>query len=246
MSTTRTASLRSTVIPAPPQSRLAQMVAAVSLALGGLLNGGSQYLVHLLSGDSDFSEQIRWAADHQAVHEAEQLALLASVLFLPLAFLGLAHLSRWRSPRLTVAALALTMWGMWGFHTILALGYAAGSVAPGPLGVEGAVALNEAFPDHPGVIVMALVPHLVGSFLGLLLLSVACWRSRTVSRVPLVLLVMFLLWDFLAPAIGPLEPHLLLAVALVWLGVDVARLPHATWSAGPAATTAPNAPILEL
>lgn len=246
MSTTRTRSLSSTVIPAPPLSRLAQLVAAVSLALGGLLNGASQYLVHLLTGDRDFSEQIRWAADHQAIHQAEQLALLTSMLFLPLAFVGLAHLSRWRSPRLTVTALALTMWGMWGFHTIIALGYAAGSVAPGPLGVDGAVALNEALPDHPGVIATALAPHLVGSFLGLLLLSLACWRSRTVSRVPLALLVAFLLWDFLAPAIGPLEPHLLLAVALVWLGIDVARLPHATWSAGPTATAGPHAPILEL
>ena len=50
----------------------------------------------------------------------------------------------------------------------------------------------------------------VGSFFGLLLLCVACWRSGLVPRPPLVLLAAFLVWDFLLPAVGVLEPHLLL------------------------------------
>ncbi len=76
---------------------------------------------------------------------------------------------------------------------------------------------------------MALVPHLVGSFFGLLLLAVAGLRGRSLPRVPLLLLIAFLVWDFLLPTVGPLEPHLLLAVSLGWLGVHVVRMPQERW-----------------
>ena len=48
-------------------------------------------------------------------------------------------------------------------------------------------------------------------------------------EVPLALLVAFLVWDFPLPSAGPLEPHLLLMVALVWLGVHLLRMPHRVW-----------------
>jgi hypothetical protein len=76
----------------------------------------------------------------------------------------------------------------------------------------------------------ALYPHLIGSFLGVILLSIACWRSGVFPKAPLALLVAFLVWDFLLPSVGPLEPHLLLMVALVWLGAHLARMPARTWS----------------
>jgi hypothetical protein len=220
---------RSTAPQVPPLSRAVQVAAGLCLVLAGVLNGGAQYAGHLLTGDMEFSDQIRWAAEHPVAHQVEQTALLASVLFLPLAILALAHLTRWRSPRLTAVATVLALWGMWGFHNILALGYTAGTVAPTTLGTESAVALNESFLSDAGVWAVALVPHLAGSFLGMLLLSVAGWRSRVLPRGALLLLVGFLLWDFLGAPLGPLEGHLLLMVALVWLGVVVARLPRSAW-----------------
>lgn len=214
----------------PPLSRLIRWGAGTCLILAGLLNGGAQYAGHLAAGDLQFSEQIRWGVEHPTFHAVEQTASLASLLFLPLAVLGLAQLARWRSPRLTAVATGLALWGMWGFHNILALGYTAGVVTPGVLGTDAAVALNDAFSSNPGVVAVALIPHLVGSFLGLLLLSVSCWRSQVLPRGALVLLVAFLLWDFLAAPVGPLEAHLLLLVALCWLGVAVLRLPDERWA----------------
>lgn len=216
----------------PPLSRAAQLAVAASLILGGLLNGGAQYVGHLVIGDEvgDFSDQIRWGADHPLVHGVEQLALLGSMLFLPIAVLGLAHVTRHRAPRLTAAGILLTMWGFWGFHNVLALGYAAGTIAPRALGVDAAVRLNEAFLEHPGSVMGALVPHLVGSFLGLVLLVMAGWRGSTLPRVPLARLLAFLLWDFLLPLVGPLEAHLLLLVSFGWLGVHVARMSWREWS----------------
>ncbi len=216
----------------PPLSRAIQLGVAVSLVLAGVLNGGAQYVTELVGEDGSFSDQIRWGVDHPVVHQGEQFALLASMLFLPLAFLGLAQLTRWRTPRLTAVATLLMLWGMWGFHNVAALGYAAGSVGPGAIGTDAAVELNDGFLEHTGVLVGALFPHLIGSFLGILVLSIACWRSGLFPRVPLGLLIAFLVWDFTLPSLGPLEPHLLLLVALVWLGVHVARLPRQTWLRG--------------
>jgi hypothetical protein len=204
----------------------------VSLVLGGLLNGLPQYLVEVLTADQeDFSDQIRWGLDHPAVHQAEQLAILVSSLFMPIGLLGLAWVAHHGSRRLAAVAAVLTVWGMWGFHNVLAMGYTAGTVGPDAVGVDDAVALNEALVGDGGVIAAALVPHLVGSFLGLLLLTAACWRSRAFPRTPLLLLAAFLVWDFAVPVtVGPLEAHLLLVLSWVWLGVHLLRMPLAVWS----------------
>jgi hypothetical protein len=214
----------------PPLSRAARLAAGACLVLAGLTNGLGQYVGELLVPDlDDFSAQIAWGADHPGIHVTEQTLLLVSLGVLPLGLLGLAHLTRWTAPRLTAAGIALTMWGMWGFHNVVALGYAAGTVGPGAIGVDDAVTLNEGYLDHVGTAVTALFPHLLGSFLGVLLLAVAGLRGRSLPRVPLGLLMGVLVWDLLLPSVGPLEPHLLLAVALGWLGVHVLRLPQSRW-----------------
>ena len=214
----------------PPLSRAVQIVVGVCLLAAGLTNGLAQYLGTLLMpSQEDFTAQIRWGAEHPTVHVAEQTVLLVSMLVLPIGLIGLAQLTRWGAPRLTAVAAVLFVWGMWGFHNVVALGYAAGTVGPDAIGVDAAATLNEAYLGHIGTVVTALLPHLVGSFFGLLLLAVAGWRGRTLPRIPLALLVAFLIWDFGLPSSGAFEPHLLLAIALGWLGVHVIRLPHSRW-----------------
>jgi hypothetical protein len=215
----------------PPLSRATRIGTGICLVAAGLTNGLAQYVGELVMPDhEDFSAQIRWGAEHPGIHAAEQTALLLSMLVLPLGLLGLAQVTRWSAPRLTLVGVVLTCWGMWGFHNVVALGYAAGTVGPGAIGTDAAVALNEGYLDHVGTTVMALLPHLVGSFLGVLLLALAGLRTASLPRIPLALLIGFLVWDFLLPSFGPLEPHLLLAVALVWLGATVLRMPQGEWS----------------
>jgi hypothetical protein len=220
----------STTTTVPPLSRAARLGAGACLVAAGLTNGLAQYVGELLAPDlEDFTAQIRWGAEHTGVHVTEQTALLVSMLVLPLGFLGLAHVTRWAAPRMTAVGILLTLWGMWGFHNVVALGYGAGTVGPGAIGVDAAVALNEGYLDHLGTTVTALLPHLLGSFLGLVLLALAGLRSPSLPKVPLVLLLGFLVWDFLLPSVGPLEPHLLLAVALGWLGHTLLRMPQPEW-----------------
>lgn len=219
----------------PPFSRALRVVAGLSLVAAALLNGLPQFVIEFLTaGDESFSEQIPWGVEHPVAQHLEQTALVASSLFMLLGLLGVAHVCRFRVPRLTAVATPLVVWGMWGFGNVLAMGYVAGTVAPTVLPVEDAVALNDGLGAHPGTIATALVPHLIGSFLGLVLLSVAAWRSGAFPRTPLALLVGFLLWDFLLPPLGPVDPHVLLVVAWTWLGVALLRMPDDVWRGAPA------------
>lgn len=217
---------------APPLSRAVRLAAGAALCLGGLLNGLPPYLFSLLVGEMSFVDQVQWGVEHPTAQWLEQTALVVSALFMPLGLLGLAQVTRWRSRRLTAVAAVLVLWGMWGFHNILSMGYVAGTVAPQVIPIEHAVDLNDALPSELGVVVMALVPHLVGSFLGVLLLTVAAWRSGVFPRAACVLVAVFLVWDFFLPMAGALEPHLLLVVGWVWMGLTIMRMGDDAWRGG--------------
>lgn len=223
-----------TAVP-PPFSRALRIVAGLALIAAGLLNGLPQAVIAAVTGDIGFDEQIAWGAEHATAHTLEQSALVLSSLVMPIGLLGLAHVCRFRAPVLTAVATPLVLWGMWGFANVLAMGYVSGTVAPSVLSVDDAVALNDGLVDHPGVVATALVPHLIGSFLGLVLLGVAAWRARAVPRTAVVLMIAFLVWDFLLPPLGPVDPHVLLVVAWVWMGVHLLRMADAAWRGAPAA-----------
>ncbi|KAA1419753.1 hypothetical protein FE697_017740 [Mumia zhuanghuii] len=227
--TDTTLSTVGTVRPVPPLSRAIQLGVATCLILGGLLNGGLQYADHLLAGDPERRELLVWGLEHHAVYQAVWFGVMLSSVCLLLGLLGLAQITRWRAPRLTAVATVLTVLGMWGFGNVLAGTYVAHVVVPDVLGVDAAVTLVEdGYLKDWGMVAGSLVPHLVGSFFGVLLLAVACWRAG-LPKVPAVLLIVFLVWDFALSPIGIVEPHVLLLVALVWLGVAVARMPQREW-----------------
>ncbi|WP_324277142.1 hypothetical protein [Blastococcus brunescens] len=214
---------------APPFSRALRIAAGVSLILAGMLNGLSQFAGELLTGDLSFSQQIAWGADHPVAHGVEQTALVVSSLFMPLGLLGVAHVCRFRAPVLTAIATPLVIWGMWGFGNVLAMGYTAGTIAPSVLSVDQAMRLNDGLSEHGGSIATGLVPHLIGSFFGVLLLSVAAWRSGAFPRMAVALLVAFVVWDFALPPLGPIDAHILLVIAWTWLGVHLVRMSGDVW-----------------
>jgi hypothetical protein len=220
---------RPTTAATAPYSALIRKAAGVCLVLAALTNGLSQYVGYLVIGDLEFVDQVRWGAEHLAFQRAEQMALVVSALFMLPGLLAVAQVTRWSSRRLTLTATALVVWGMWGFHNILAIGYIMGTAAPQIIGLDAALVLNEKAVSDPGAALLGLLPHLVGSFLGLILLSVAAWRSGAFSKTSCVLVVVFLLWDYLLAPVGPLEAHLVLLVAWTWWGVTLVRMPQQVW-----------------
>ncbi len=221
----------------PPYSRLVQTASGVLLIMAGLLNGLPQYLMSALAFDGSFAAQIAWGATHPA-HRVEQTVLVVSLLCLPLGLLGLAQVTRWRAPRLTLVAAPLVLWGTWGFHNVISMGFVPSAVVPAALSVEDAVTVNDALATDPAVLATALVPHLVGSLLGVALLTLAAWRSGLFSRIACAAVLVFLVWDFFLPSRGALEPHLLLAVGWVWLGIQLVRLPADGWRVGSSSRSA--------
>lgn len=213
-----------------PYSSLVRKATGVCLVLAGLTNGLSQYVGHLAAGDRDWLDYLRWGADNLGFLRAEQLTLIVSALFMPLGLLGIAQVTRWSSPRLTLIGTPLMLWGMWGFHSILTGGYLFGAAAIDILGVDTAVRFNEGLQTDPAAGLLVLLPHLLGSFTGVLLLTIAAWRSGVFPRAACALVVAFLVWDYLLPPVGPLEAHLLLVAGWTWMGVALVRMPQAVWS----------------
>lgn len=215
-----------------PYSSLVRRATGACLVLGGLTNGLVQYVQHLVVPEAASVEEMRWGLDHSLYLHVEQSLVVLSALFMPLALLGVAQVTRWTSPRLTLVSVPLLMWGMWGFHNILSTDYLVRTVAPTTLPLHEAAALNDVLVSDTGLLVTALLPHLVGSFFGAVLLSIAAWRSGSFSKVATGLVIAFLLWDFLVPPYGVLEAHLLLAVGWAWWGVDLIRMPRQVWNGG--------------
>lgn len=213
-----------------PYSSMLRKAAGVCLVAAALTNGLSQYVGHLVIGDLDWVDQVRWGADHLAFQRTEQMLLVVSTLVMPLGLLGIAHVTRWAAPRLTLVATPLVLWGMWGFHNILAIGYITGTAAPQLIGLDTAVRLNEEMVTDPGAGLLGLLPHLLGTLLGLALLMVAGWRSGRLPKGACALVLAFLAWDYFLPPWGPFEPHLLLFLGWTWLGVALVRMPHRVWA----------------
>lgn len=213
-----------------PYSALVRRAAGGCLLAAAITNGLSQYVGHLVIGDLDWTEQVRWGADHLAFQRVEQMSLVVSTLFMSLGLLGIAQVTRWSAPRLTLVATPLVLWGMWGFHNILAIGYITGTAAPQLIGLDAALRLNDRMVTDPGAGLLGLLPHLLGTLLGVTLLMVAAWRSGRLPKGACALVLAFLVWDYFLPPWGVLEAHLLLFLGWSWLGVALVRMPQRVWA----------------
>lgn len=215
---------------APPFSRAIQMIVAGSLALGGVLMGGLQYLEYLLAGDLERRDQIAWGLDHEVFYRAEWVAGMFGGFLLLLGFLGLWQFTRWHAPRLTAIGAVILTWGLAGQIFSDVATFTAQVVAADVLGGDRAeILIVDGYLQDPGMIVAVLVPVIAGMFFGVLLLAAACWRSG-LPRGAAALLALWPVWDFFGPSpLGPFTTDLLLVGGTAWLAVSVARLSGPRW-----------------
>lgn len=153
----------------------------------------------------------------------------ALVLYVP-AFAGLAHSVAGRFPVLSLVGALVSVGSMVGFGGVRAVqGVQLGLVRSGIDRAE-AVALLDGAGGNP-VMAAFLLLFLGGTVVGLGVLVVALWRSRQVPRTPLVLVLVFLLFDIVGMPLGavvddrllPVLAHTVLLVALGWLGLRTLR-----------------------
>ncbi len=215
---------------APPFSRAIQIIVAGSLALGGVLTGGLQYLEYLLAGDLERKDQIAWGLDHQAFYRAEWVAGMFGGFLLLLGFLGLWQFTRWHAPRLTAIGAVILTWGLAGQVFSDVGTFTAQVVAADVLGGDRAEQLiADGYMKDLGMIVGVLVPVIAGMFFGVLLLAAACWRSG-LPKGAAALVALWPLWDFFGPSpLGPFTTDLLLIGSTAWLAVSVMLLSGARW-----------------
>ncbi len=220
----------STVLTTPPLSRVTQLAVALSLFFGSALIAVPQYVEYLRAGDLERKEHIAWGLAHQSFYRAEWAAGMVGSFLLLLGFMGLWHLTRWHTPKLTVIGAVVLTWGMTGQIFSDVATYTAQVVAADVFGASGAERLiADGYMKDPGMIAVVLVPVIAGMFFGVLMLAAACWRSD-LPKAPVVALALWPLWDFFAPGpVGPFTADLLLLFSGVWLGVAVARQPRGRW-----------------
>jgi hypothetical protein len=214
----------------PPLSRAVRVTAGLCLVAGAVLCAVPQLAERLVAGDLARADQIEWGLAHQGFYRTEWLTAMVGGFLLLFGFLGLWQITRWSAPRLTALGAVVLTWGMSGQVFSDTATYVAQVVAADTEGAPGAERLiRQGYLHDPGMIAVVLVPVIAGMFVGLLLLAVALWRSGF-PRVPVVLLALWPLWDFIGPSrLGPVTADLFLLLAGSWLGLLVSRLPHGRW-----------------
>lgn len=153
-----------------------------------------------------------------------QLPFLAGVL-------GIGHLLRKRSPRLSNLGTTLAIVGIFGHAVHGGVTAMQLEMAADPANRDAHAAILEALESGPAVMFMAM--GLLGTVLGILLLSIGLFRAHLGPRWIGPALWAFLVVEFAGSAVSDWSLHLaglLFTVSLGALAVVVWRTPEATWA----------------
>lgn len=162
-----------TTLTDPPATRRLQAAALVAAPLAGLATT-------MVWPDTPIDTRDRLAVLADAVartQAAHALNLLTILLFLP-AIAGMYRLLAPRRPRSAVVGGGLVAAGLIGWSGVLALSSAELQIARGA-DRQAAVAAAESLPGSPVAVAMTAM-FLLCTFGGLVVLTVALWRARTV------------------------------------------------------------------
>jgi hypothetical protein len=208
-------------------------VTAASLVTGAALMNGIESIgmrVLLPARPDDTIEMLQQVADHQTTYAVLTVVGTLAVPLMAAAFVVMTRVAAPRARRTAAASRALLLAGMWGFLGMHVVNLTQVPLSDPALGGSGAAAL-EAIEQSPVFGLMFLLPFLVGTTLGLLLLAVGLLRNRVPRWVPLTMLA-FLVVDFGLRNSGPVDAHWLwiaasLGMARLLVRTDGYRAPVA-------------------
>lgn len=174
---------------------------------------------------SDTAARLAWVSEHaEAATVAKSLDLVA-VPFLVAVAVVYVLLSRQRSPRLSYVGGALLVTGLLGlaavegFETFLFI-----AVGDGRFELPAIADVADNQMAGPGAVMMVM--FLIPAFVGLLIIAAALWRSASVPRAAVALVIAAFLVDVVAVEEGGAAhwiPHAVSLLAGAWIAGAVVR-----------------------
>lgn len=214
--------------------------AATCLVLAGVLCATFMVLAAAPGYGSDHVERLQAIADAGGTTTVSFLAFATYQLPLMIGLLGIAHLLRGRTPLLANVGATLAAIGAFGYAVYGGSQLVIPAMAADAANLELFAQLRA---DAESLTEPFAALGMVGSVLGLVLLSIALWRAAVGPRWVPVTLWAFFVVEFVGTALSPsasLVSAALLLVALLALAVVVQRSPLSAWSS--AVDVAPSLP----
>ena len=206
--------------------------AATSLVIAGVSAATFMVLAAAPGWGSDDVERLQAVAGARRAATVSFVAFVVYQLPLMIGLLGVAHLMRGRAPLLASLGGTLAAVGAFGYAVYGGSQLVIPAMAADPAHLEVYAQLRS---DAETLTVPFAALGMVGSVLGLLVLSIALWRTRVGPRWVPVTVWAFLAVEFVGTSLSPSAARLsaaLLLVALTGLAVTVRRSPVTHWSSG--------------
>jgi hypothetical protein len=166
---------------------------------------------------ADDGARFAWMAAHTTTHAVDVVIGLLAIPLLIGSTLLLGQRA-WRMPRLARTGVALCVVGFCGLAAVH--GFEGAEVAFLDAGVRAATVTAATASIQPVLAVPLLAMFLGALSIGLPLLMVALWRSRSVPRGAIVVVFVFMLVDFAGPEMA-FPSHGFSFIANVWMAVAI-------------------------
>jgi hypothetical protein len=151
--------------------------------------------------------------------EVSKLFGITALPFLMVTAVVLWAMARGRMPRLAFTAGAMVFAGFIGLSVLQGVETVEIVALKGGLGVADVQRIDDGVTGS--VAGIPIVVMFLSLLIGLLLLTVALWRARTVPRIALLLIVAFLAADFGVLGALPFPVHVIWLAALAWIAWSV-------------------------
>jgi hypothetical protein len=203
--------------PAAHWSTGARTAGALAFVASGVL----WVVADIIGFGRDGSAKDSWIAAHPTLAGTGAAADMLAVPFLFGATLVWLLLSLPRSRRLAIAGAVLLAFGLTGQSLINGVEFAQYAVATS--GTADPAVFDKALGDGPGASVPGITFMLMffaGAFLGIVIMMIAVWRSRSLPRAAVALIIVFQLVGLAEP---PLPTTVIAAAGLIWMAVALMR-----------------------
>jgi hypothetical protein len=212
---TKSVDIRATPSDIPPSRPVSRWIAAAVLVGGSTLQLVEEMIEPPFADDG---QRFAWLATHTTLHSIDIAIGLSAIPLLIAAALLLARLS-WKMPRLARIGAACNVVGLCGLAAVH--GFEAATIAVLDAHVPAATVAAAAANVQPALAIPLGIMFLGVLTVGVPMMLIALWRSRTVPRGAIVVAFGFMALDFYGPEI-PFPAHGLLFISYVWMAASLA------------------------